>query len=433
MSLDQRNTDQTIQFIISKGNNKYTYLTDEDVDDKIISIKNNFYDKVLKYHEENVVINNISLKSLDAMKKLLENNSSSGLIIFYDGIQKTVKLHLKDCEVILNKDEHHLFTTEEGIQKQVIPWERSFDVFWQMHIEHDHPQPTEIKELLQAKYVINTYLADLFYESCLVCQSRNRPYTRISLSKIDMADDSGFRHVMVYQDLLTNFIQLRPTGADLPCKEIIYELLQLFTDFGPPIYIEVSDMKFLEAIGSVMKHLHFYKYTVKKVCTKNDHILLALGEWMHEAHCANWGFGCLMLQWELNNKLNKEGKTTFAKVFGDHTENEDSDDDIEMATDKQNFHLRMALEASSPFMSNTHLEVNDDSDEEENLPLAALRKSKEKLSMRSPEIDSDDDYCLANFASKPGPSRQVETQDSLSSTESTDPLKFEYDSDVDNI
>lgn len=410
------------------GTNKYTYLNDEDLDENtILSIKEEFYKKATKYYENNLIENNICIESVRSLSQaLLNKDSSPSAKILWEITQKRFAIQLNDCTLTSNEGVNHLLTMDQGIQKEIIPWESSFDIIWKMHVAMDHPPPNKLMNFLREKYLMNSYLPQCLFETCRVCRSRNKKFARISLSGINLTrlGDHGFSYVMVYQDLLTNFIQLRPISSESMIKSIILELLQLFTDFGPPVYIELNDFNnFYIAIDSVMELLQFSQYTVNKACVKNnEHISSLLVEWMSENHCSNWGFGCQVLQWEINNKLNKDGKTAFAKVFEDSLENESCE--VKNEIDDDDIFMNEAIKPPT-----LGLEEDIKMDVKEGSPEVSYT-FQDRLKFQSSEEDSDDDYCAANFFSIPGPSNQSKTQDSQSSSSKT--LSNISDDDIDD-
>ncbi|XP_023237752.1 KRAB-A domain-containing protein 2-like [Centruroides sculpturatus] len=124
-------------------------------------------------------------------------------------------------------------------------------VLSETHIRIGHGKRTRMLKEFQLKYKNITYeVAMLYLNLCKQCQMKNstpergivvKPMVSLELNsrcQVDLIDlkshrNGDYKFLMVHQDHLTKFVQLRPLKAKT-AKEVAYHLLQIFLTFGAP-------------------------------------------------------------------------------------------------------------------------------------------------------------------------------------------------------
>lgn len=144
--------------------------------------------------------------------------------------------------------------------------EEIFDLINQAHLATGHGGRNRLLKELKKKYKNITCEEIMAYLNlCRTCRKKDKVAKKgaergmikknDSRSKIDIIDmqnqpDRGYRFILVYQDVLTKFVQLRPLQNGGP-QEVADVLIDVFTTFGVPAFLE--SQKGSEFCESVVK------------------------------------------------------------------------------------------------------------------------------------------------------------------------------------
>ncbi|XP_043471751.1 KRAB-A domain-containing protein 2-like [Leptopilina heterotoma] len=183
-----------------------------------------------------------------------------------------------------------------------------------------------------------------FLKLCIVCQKKSsnkkrglvsKPIlhsaynSRAQLDLIDMQsqEHNGFRFIMVYQDHLTKFVNLRPLKSKR-AEEISLNLMKIYTLFGAPAILHSDNGR--EFVNSVITELHKMWSEVKIVHGKPRHsqsqgsveranrdIEEILSAWMEENHSKDWPNALDIVQFRKNRSFHAGiGRSPFEAMFG---------------------------------------------------------------------------------------------------------------------
>ena len=285
------------------------------------------------------------------------------------------------------RDNDRLFLKDEdGKFKVILPWEDIFDIFWEAHRQYCHPSTETLKNILQDDYIVNDFAIQNISEVCYKCSGLQKAYYRCSLdiTTINETVDYAFTHLMVYQDLCTGYIHLRPLSTDCMEIEITEELLKIFMDFGPPKQILISCDTFRVSLDQIKQLTTFapIPITVFKVTREKDkfvNLTNAITEWMGRNKFEHWSIACYGVQLYLNNQIKSHGqKSPYDKIFkkikrcGVEDLNKVGFDSVQFASDAG---IDKAVSTSSPLNCNAaHVEPDRNSEEQGNSSSSPLRE-----------------------------------------------------------
>ncbi|GBM60391.1 KRAB-A domain-containing protein 2 [Araneus ventricosus] len=161
---------------------------------------------------------------------------------------------LRRFDVLKMNDEEKLIVSlkpgETNMQYYVTN-DEMFSILFETHTRIGHGVRTRLLKDLQVKYKNITYeVVMLYLNLCKQCQMKHsapkkgivvKPMISSELNsrcQVDLIDlqshrDGEYKFIMVYQDHLTKFVQLRPLKTKT-AEEVAYHLLQIFLTFGAP-------------------------------------------------------------------------------------------------------------------------------------------------------------------------------------------------------
>lgn len=245
----------------------------------------------------------------------------------------------------------------ENRSSTIVPLENSHLTIKKAHLATDHGNPKEMQEWLAKNYLlVHEMCAKVYYELCSRCNAEDKLNDHSELvasvqvpnsddeegeekdldqmlppvesldhkCSVDIMDisqkpDNNYKYLLIYKDEKTNFIQLRPLN-DCNEADIAVELVKILMDFGPPecISVDEDNVKLFQLILKRVDILSNTKIQLAK--HKADSAVIKqvaqnIVHWMNKTSCTNWGTGCHVVQWEMNN-LDEDGKTPFYRVFG---------------------------------------------------------------------------------------------------------------------
>ncbi|CAF0787964.1 unnamed protein product [Didymodactylos carnosus] len=162
--------------------------------------------------------------------------------------------------------------------------------------------------------VYNSTAANPSYPTVTHLMNRLCEYDMIDLQN---AHDGEYFYVLVYQDYLTKFTQLRPL-KNKAALEVATNLMDIFCIFGPPLVLQSNvDLQIenntvqqtLEAVWPGIRLFHDDS-TQSRDTTKlrNEQIRSMIAAWMFVNNNPRWSYGLKFVQLTLNSNQNLELK-----------------------------------------------------------------------------------------------------------------------------
>ena len=173
-----------------------------------------------------------------------------------------------------------------------------------------------IKET-QTKYKNITAESVILYLSlCVPCLKKSKVPKKVDLIDMPSQPDGDVKWILVYQDHLTKFVQLRPITSKL-APEIAHQLLDIFSIFGAPSILQShngrefvnSVITELSAIGDSLKIVHGkprHSQSEGSVERANRDIEDMLVTWLQSNSTTHWGDGLRFIQ-IMKNRAYHEG------------------------------------------------------------------------------------------------------------------------------
>lgn len=220
-----------------------------------------------------------------------------------------------------------------------------YDVLHDVHLSIGHGGKHRMNTAVKKKYKNITQESILIYlKGCVSCQSKLKSKrkglvvkplvfseinSRCQVDIIDMQSqcDGEFRFIMVYQDNLTKFVQLRPLKTK-DAEEVAKHLMDIFCIFGAPMILQSdSGREFVKKIIDILKVkwetlkiVHGkprYIQTKKFIEIANQDIQKKLILWMKTNNTKSWSEGLRFIQL-LKNKTYHDGikRTPNQAMFG---------------------------------------------------------------------------------------------------------------------
>ena len=137
------------------------------------------------------------------------------------------------------------------------------------------------------------------------------------LIDLQNAHDGDHGFVLVYQDYLTKFTQLRPLKSKQPV-ELGTTLMDIFCIFGPPLVLQssadlhVENSAIQQTLEAVWPGIRLYqddssqwRETAK---IRNEQIRSMIAAWMFVNNNPRWSYGLKFVQLTLNSNINNELK-----------------------------------------------------------------------------------------------------------------------------
>lgn len=209
-----------------------------------------------------------------------------------------------------------------------------YDIIHEIHLNSGHAGRNKMLKLIQQKYKNITYEAVMIYINlCKVCQGKHHskkistdqiPITKFittyQLDIIKIDSDNTYNYILLFQDLYTKFLLLKPLKSNT-IEEISESLLQLFFTFGAPENIQSPldnkvISKIMSSIFSKWTQLHI-GVEMPRIITKNlqaqsfciiiNRIIRdMLDLWMKKNGVNEWWKGIYFVQYAYNISYNEE-------------------------------------------------------------------------------------------------------------------------------
>jgi hypothetical protein len=223
--------------------------------------------------------------------------------------------------------------------------EENFQIIHEIHIAIGHGGRNRMMREVKAKYKnITVEMVMIYLNLCEPCQKKQsvprkglvvKPIksselnSRCQVDLIDMQSqaDGDFKFIMVYQDHLTKFIQLRALKTKR-AEEVAYHLLDVFTIFGAPCILQSDNgrefaNKIIEEVCGMWNELKIvhgkprHSQSQGSVERANQDIEKMLSTWLETNNTTKWSEGIKFIQF-MKNRAHHSGinRSPYEAIFG---------------------------------------------------------------------------------------------------------------------
>ncbi|XP_050307832.1 KRAB-A domain-containing protein 2-like [Anthonomus grandis grandis] len=220
-----------------------------------------------------------------------------------------------------------------------------FDILHDAHLAIGHRGKHRMESECKKKYKnITRDVIKLYLRLCEGCQKKlksakkglvvkpmvfSEMNSRCQVDLIDMQShpDREYKFIMVYQDHLTKFVQIRPLTSKR-AKEVAKSLVDIFCIFGAPSILQSDNgrefanhvIEELCTMWSGLKIVHGkprYSQSQGSVERANQDIQNMLMTWMDDENCTRWSEGLRFVQL-MKNRAYHDGikQAPYAAMFG---------------------------------------------------------------------------------------------------------------------
>lgn len=222
--------------------------------------------------------------------------------------------------------------------------DETFQIIHECHISIGHGGRVRMMKKLKSKYKnVTAEMVTIYLNLCDSCQkkkslpkkgvvvqpiSNNELNSRGQIDLIDMQSqpDDDYKFIMIYEDYLTKFVQLRPLKSKRP-EEIAHHLLDIFTIFGAPNILESCNGRefAIEVLGKVcemwpelkMVHGQLQHSQMQGAVERANKIETMLCTWMESNERAKWSEGVRFVQFMRNRGYHAGiNRSPYEAMFG---------------------------------------------------------------------------------------------------------------------
>ncbi|XP_025423809.1 KRAB-A domain-containing protein 2-like [Sipha flava] len=213
--------------------------------------------------------------------------------------------------------------------------EELFHILHEAHLSIGHGGRSRMEHVLNSKYKnITRETIMLYLGSCEFCQkksstSKNRLEVKHSapeeknsrcceIGVIDMQTqpDGNYKFILVYQDHLTKFVNLRPLTHQRAHGEVACALLDIFTIFGAPTILQSDNggkfaNEVIEELWNTWKDLKMIlkkpRHSQSQGSVEHDsqEVKLMLGTWLQNNKTKKWSEGLKLVQLMKNRSFHR--------------------------------------------------------------------------------------------------------------------------------
>lgn len=262
------------------------------------------------------------------------------------------------CDVINVGTEDYLIFKKKSAEDttiHIVPTEKYFDLLMDIHTKSGHGGRDKMLNSIKNKLYIPRRAIEIFVNLCPICEEKKSLPKKSIVTKpivskkfmarghfdfIDLqyAPDGQYRWLLIYQDIATKFIQLRPLETKQP-SEVALQLIDIFSIFGTPTVLLNDDLEWTaEIITEIVKVWPEYgkvsgspwQAQRQSVDSCNRDVENMLRNWMRETFSTNWSFGCKLAQYKKNVCYQKIiGRSSYSALFGGDPKSHQPESDIE--------------------------------------------------------------------------------------------------------
>lgn len=236
-------------------------------------------------------------------------------------------------------------STTDPVIKYYVKNEDMFDILHEIHVSVGHGGRNRMVNEAQKKYKNITQEAIMIYlRLCKSCQMKlksgkkgivvkpilsNEMNSRCQVDLIDMQTnpDGNYKFILVYQDHLTKFVQLRPLNSKT-AEEVAKVLLDIFCIFGAPSILQSDNgrefaNKVVDNLKSMWTGLNIihgkprHSQSQGSVERANQDVQNMLMTWMKDENCEKWSEGLRFVQL-MKNRAYHDGikRSPYKAMFG---------------------------------------------------------------------------------------------------------------------
>lgn len=255
---------------------------------------------------------------------------------------------LKRFDVLKTANDEKLITpVVEGNTKFVfyVKNEEMYDILHSTHLKIGHGGKHKMFAEVKKKYKnVSQEVIKMYLKYCEPCQMRMKSKrkglpvkpmifsemnslmnSRCQVDLIDMQSqpDEPYRFIMIYQDHLTKFIQLRPLTCKKP-EEVAKNIIDIFCIFGAPCILQSDNGR--EFVNQIIDELKVLWPNLKIIHGKTHHsqsqgsiqdIQKMLITWMQTEKRNKWAEGLRFVQL-MKNRVDHDGirQSPYQAMFG---------------------------------------------------------------------------------------------------------------------
>ncbi|XP_047505092.1 KRAB-A domain-containing protein 2-like [Pieris napi] len=236
-------------------------------------------------------------------------------------------------------------SSSETTIKYYVTNDEMFDILHETHLAVGHGGKHRMEKECKKKYKnITQEVIKLYLRLCEPCQKKLKSAkkgivvkplvstemnSRCQVDLIDMQSnpDGDFKFIMVYQDHLTKFVQLRALTSKR-AVEVAYKLLDIFCIFGAPSILQSDNgrefanhvIEELCSMWSGLKIVHGkprHSQSQGSVERANQDVQNMLMTWMNDENCKRWSEGLKFVQL-MKNRAFHDGikRAPYTAMFG---------------------------------------------------------------------------------------------------------------------
>lgn len=147
---------------------------------------------------------------------------------------------------------------------------------------------------------------------------------QVELLDFQSCPDGVYKWLLIYQDIGTKFLTLRPLTSNKE-NEVAVELLKIFLTLGVPYLLQcdcglvftVNVIKKLIEIWPDCKIFQGSPVQVEVAEPNKQDVEYKLRLWMNDNKSTNWSLGCYFVQYQKNTAVHHlTGKTPFKSLLG---------------------------------------------------------------------------------------------------------------------
>lgn len=242
---------------------------------------------------------------------------------------------------------------KSGVLREVVPLLSTFPIVMEAHLMTNHGSEEDMNQwLAKSNFAVSHVCLPAILEVCHECakkilsvnfqkprdldrqvdkggtfspattveKSRYKSFAQ-TVSMTSFSESRNFDKLLIYQDLSTGFVQLRPASSSEITDSIFTELTHLFADMSPPksLLVDMSEeylfTQVLERLSSIFSDkikLEIMKVVDPTVALK---VKSMIEQWSRQNVHSKWFIGCYVVQWELNNIKDADGISPHERVF----------------------------------------------------------------------------------------------------------------------
>lgn len=236
-------------------------------------------------------------------------------------------------------------SSSETTIKYYVTNDEMFDILHETHLAVGHGGKHRMEKECKKKYKnVTQEVIKLYLRLCEPCQKKLKSAkkgivvkpllstemnSRCQVDLIDMQSnpDGDFKFIMVYQDHLTKFVQLRALTSKR-AAEVAYKLLDIFCIFGAPSILQSDNgrefanhvIEELCSMWSGLKIVHGkprHSQSQGSVERANQDVQNMLMTWMNDENCKRWSEGLKFVQL-MKNRAFHDGikRAPYTAMFG---------------------------------------------------------------------------------------------------------------------